>query len=387
MKTINKSKQSGRRNFLKNTALSAGALSVFSLSSLASCNIASKDEDNEEVIENEGLPLKIAGYDVDRLKALVNGKVEIEGCSFTFKKDAIGDINTNVFSGPQDYDVCEIGLHPFMLAYANEGFRDYQLLPIFPLRIFRHKSVFVRTDSGITSPEQLKGKKIGTAGYSSTSLTWLRGIFQDEYGLKPEDVEWVMSNKDSSKDTAGNISKQEQMVPDGISFKLGPAGKDESELLLSGEVDALFHAAEPKAYAQGNPNVRRLFVNSRKTEQDFYTKTGVFPMMHAVAIRKSLIKENPWLVEAVFKAYSASKAMDFAFMKKLGWAYNTLPWFAQEFEETKKVMGDNYWPYGVESNRKAIENLCRYSYEQGLSKKLLTIEDLFTSSSLNLKEK
>ncbi|SNR33566.1 4,5-dihydroxyphthalate decarboxylase [Lutibacter agarilyticus] len=375
-----KTKHSGRRDFLKKTALSAGAISVFSLSSFTEY----KAEENNEII---GLPLKIAGYDVDRLKALATGKVEIEGCSFTFKKDAIGDINTNVFSGPQDYDVCEIGLHPFMLAYANEGFRDYQLLPIFPLRVFRHKSVFVRTDSGITSPKQLIGKKVGTPGYSSTSLTWMRGIFQDEYGLKPEDVEWIMSNEDSSKDTAGNISKQEQVAPDGITVKLGPAGQDESDLLLSGEIDALFHAAEPKAYAQGNPNVRRLFPNSRKTEQDYFQKTGVFPMMHAVAIRKSLIEKNPWLVEAVFNAYSTSKIMDFSFMTKLGWAYSSLPWFAQEFEETKKVMGANYWPYGIESNKKALENLFRYSYEQGLSKNLLTINDLFVSSSLNLKEK
>lgn len=383
MQTKKQINQQGRRDFLKTAALSAGAISALSLSSCAENEAEKKGTSNTT---NDGLPLKIGGYDVDRVKALALGKVEIEGCSFTFKKDAIGDLNTNAFSGPQDYDVCEIGLHPFMLAYANEGFRDYTLLPIFPLRVFRHKSVFVRTDSGITSPEQLKGKKVGTPGYSSSSLTWMRGIFKDEYGLNPEDVEWIMSNKDSSKGAVGNISKQEQVAPDGITVKLGSAGKDESDLLLSGEVDALFHAAEPKAYAQGNPDVRRLFTNSKKTEQDYFKKTGVFPMMHTIAIRKSLLDENPWLAEAVFKAYSKAKAMDFVFMQKVGWAYDSLPWFAQEFEDTKKIMGDNYWPYGVEANRKALENLFRYSYDQGLAKTQLKVEDLFCKPSLGFKE-
>lgn len=383
MKTKQQIGSTGRRDFLKKAALSAGAISALSLSSCAGNKTEEKVENKTATDE---LQLKIAGYDVNRVKALVGGKVEIEGCSFTFKKDAIGDINTNVFSGAQDYDVCEIGLHPFMLAYANEGFRDYTLLPIFPLRIFRHKSAFVRTNSGIFSPKDLKGKKVGTAGYSSTSLTWMRGIFQDEYGLKPEDVQWVMSNEDSSKDTAGNISKQEQVAPDGITVKLGPAGKDESELLLSGEVDALFHAAEPKAYAQGNPDVRRLFANSKGTEQQYFKKTGVFPIMHAVAIRKSLLKKEPWLAEAIFKAYSKAKTMDYMYMQKLGWAYDSLPWYSQEYEETKKLMGKNHWPYGVEANRKALENLFRYSYEQGLSKKHLKMDELFCEASQGFKE-
>ena len=106
-------------------------------------------------------------------------------------------MNTNIFSGPQTYDITEIGLHPFMLAHANDGFRDYTLLPIFPVRIFRHKSVFIRNDRGIKKPEDLIGKKVGTPGYSSSSLTWLRGIFKDEYGVNPEDIHWVISNKDS----------------------------------------------------------------------------------------------------------------------------------------------------------------------------------------------
>lgn len=333
------------------------------------------------------MQLTVAGYKVNRVRSLANGQVKIKGCNINFIQAAIGDMNQSTFSGKQPYDISEIGLHPFMLAYANENFRDYVLLPIFPVRIYRHKSIFIRNDKGIKSPEDLKGKTIGTPGYSSSSLTWIRGILKDEYGIKPEDLNWVISNKDSSADAAGKISKQEQVAPKGISIKMGTAGLDESELLVTGEVDALFHAAEPNAYIEGNPIVERLFQDSRRTEQAYYKKTGIFPIMHTVAVRKSLLDENPWLALAIFNAYSESKTQDYAFMRKYGWVFDSLPWYGQEFEETKKLMGANFWPYGIEPNRKTLETLFRYSYDQGLSSRELTIDELFYKSSVIFTEK
>jgi len=327
---------------------------------------------------------KVAGYDMDRIQGIVTGKIPIKGCEVEFYKIGIGDANTVAFSGAGTYDVTEIGLHPFMLAYANDSFRDYTLIPVFPIRVFRHKSIFIHSERGIDSPEDLKGRKIGTPGYSSTSLTWIRGIMQDEYGVSPEDIEWVLSNKDSSAEAAGKISKEEQVIPEGIAVSLGTAGRDESELLLSGEVDALFHAAEPKAFIEENPLVTRLFPDSKQTEKVYFEKTGIFPIMHAVAIKTEVVEKYPWLPKAVFEAYSKSKYLHYAELNKIGWAYSSLPWFAQEFEETKKLMGKNFWPYGIEPNRKVLETLFRYSYEQGLANKQLTIEELFEKSTIDL---
>jgi 4,5-dihydroxyphthalate decarboxylase len=201
-----------RREFIKATAITVGAASALSVYRLAPVQAAEKPKGLtlsmagyvyrlapvQAAEKPKGLTLSMAGYKFDRTKALIDGHVKIEGCDIQFQESGIGDINTNVFSGPQTLDVTEIGLHPFMLAYANDNFRDYSLLPIFPLRLFRHKSVFIRTDRGIKKPEDLRGKIIATAGYSSTSLTWIRGIFQKEYGLKPEDMQWIVSSKDSS---------------------------------------------------------------------------------------------------------------------------------------------------------------------------------------------
>ncbi len=253
-----------RRSFIKTAAVSAGAATA-----LAACGRTptspSVDPGGSPTEQPAGLPITLAGYTYDRVNGIVDGSVPIEGCAVTFEEGSIGDLNTHIFSGPRTIEVTEIGLHPFMLAFANNDFRAYSLLPVFPLRLFRHKSVFIRTDRGIQSPEDLRGRVIGTTGYASTSLTWLRGIFQHEYGISPKDVEWVIASKDSDA-RSGKTSKQEQSLPDGVPFRLGPKGVDESELLISGKVDALFHAAEPKAYREGHPMVERLFPDLRRAE-------------------------------------------------------------------------------------------------------------------------
>jgi 4,5-dihydroxyphthalate decarboxylase len=378
-------KGASRRDFIKQAAVTAGAVGALSACGKGATSPA-KEPGGSTTQLKDGLPITVAGYPFDRVQALVDGRVSIEGCSLTFQKGSIGDLNTHVISGPQTIEVTEIGLHPYMLAVANDGFRDYSLLPIFPLRTFRHKSIFIRTDRGIDKPEDLRGRTIATPGYSSSSLTWIRGMLEDEYGVTPQDVTWVVSKKDSSADVSGTVSKQENVIPDGIEVVEGPPGLDESDLLESGEVDALFHAIEPRAFIEGDPIVARLFPDTRQAERAYFAKTGIFPIMHAVAVRNAVIDENPWIVEAVVNAYSKAKQMNMEHLKKMGWAMISLPWFSDELEETRELMGDNFWPYGIEPNRKTLETLFRYSYEQGLASRELTIEELFHPGSLAFSE-
>ena len=202
-----------RREFIKATAITVGAVSALPAYGLPPVQAAGKPN---------GLSLSMAGYNLDRTRALFDGRVKVDGCDIKIEEQGIGDLNTHVFSGPRTLDVTEIGLHPFMLAYANEGFSDYSLLPIYPIRVFRHKSIFIRTDRGIRGPEDLRGRKVATPGFSSTSLTWLRGIMKHEYGVSPEEIKWFVSSKDSSAKAAGKVSKQESMVPKGLSVSKGP---------------------------------------------------------------------------------------------------------------------------------------------------------------------
>ena len=369
-----------RRNFLKSSTLAVTGASTF----LSGAHLLASSPDPSNAAANS---LKLAGYDFPRIAALASGKAKIAGGEVQFTPGKVGDMNTEAFHGSQTYDITEIGLHPFILAYANDDFRDYTLLPIFPLRVFRHKSIFIRTDRGITRPEDLRGKSIATPGFSSSSLTWIRGIMQDEYGISPNEIEWVLSGKDSSANISGKVSGYENLVPDGLNVKTGSPDKDESDLLESGEVDALFHAVQPRAFVEGDPMVGRLFPDSRATEQAYFKKTGIFPIMHVVAIRKSLLKEHPWLAQATFDAYSKAKQLAYENMTAIGWASDMLPWYGQEMEATRDIMGNNFYSYGLNKpNRKTLEALCRYSFEQGMSSRQLTIEKLFAPEGLGLVE-
>ncbi len=381
---MNITRRTALRNLLIAPAGVAGLTPFHLRSVVAEENIASSQERSSG---EQPLKLQVAGYQYDRVAALADGRVKVDGCDVDFCKDNIGNLNTHVFSGPGTRDVSEVGLHPFILAYANGDFRDYTLLPIFPLRVFRHKSIFIRGDRGITRPEDLAGKKIATPGYSSTSLTWIRGTLEDEYGVKPTDIEWYVSAEDSSVNDTGGPSEFENVLPKNLKVNQGPAGKDESEMLADGDVDALFHAMEPRCYVEGDPKVSRLFPDFRATERSYFKKTGIFPIMHAVAIRKELVDTHPWLSSAIFEAYAKAKSTSIRELTTLGWANISLPWLAQEIEETRSLMGDNFWPYGIEPNRKAIDTLCRYSHDQGLASRQLKIEELFHASSMDLAEK
>ncbi|MDJ0992668.1 MAG: ABC transporter substrate-binding protein [Dinoroseobacter sp.] len=335
--------------------------------------------------QHYGTELLAAGYAYNHVRALISGKAQVDGHSVTFELDKIGDLNNHVFEGLQTRAFSEVGLHPFMLSYANDGFRDYTLIPVFPLRTFRHKSVFIHADAGIEHPSDLKGRRVATPGFSSTSLTWIRGFMADEYGVMPEDIEWVVSAKDSAGGLSGTVSKNENMIPEGLNVTTGPDGKDESDLLLDRDVDALFHAAEPRAFVEGHPKVTRLFKDPRSVEQDYFKRTGIYPIMHAVAVRNDLIKTDPALPAAIFRAYVAAKNMELEALKQR-WYFETMPWFAAELESTIDVLGENFFPYGIAPNRKTLEALFRYSYQQGLASRELTVEELFDSSVLEIAE-
>lgn len=378
--------KTSRRNFLRAGAVGTAAVVA------GPAAFAGLDPKPDDAVKcrtgphGEGLPITMAGYNYSRVRALVEGQVTVEGCSTRFEVTSIGPLNTHAFNGPRTREVTEIGLIPYMLAYCNDGFREYALLPIFPLRLFRHKSIFVRKDAGIKRPADLRGRKVATVGYSSSGLTHVRGILQEEYGVKPEQIQWIATQADSASNLTGGVSSWEKLRPEGVSITDGPAGVDESGLLLSGQVDAIFHPAEPKAYQERHPLVDRLFTDHRTVERKYFAKTGIFPIMHAVAIRRDTAKAHPWLPKAVFEAYSKAKALDYEFMRRWGWALDSLPWYGQEFNETRALMGENFYPYGVQASRPALKAAFRFAHDQGLTERLLSLEEMFEESTLELEE-
>ena len=343
------------------------------------CNSVEPDNSDNK------LSIKVAGYNYDRIRAIKDGIVSIEGAEVSFTVENIYDLNRYVFGPEKRYEVTEMGLIPYISQYINNDFRDYTLIPVFISRIFRHRNVFVHVDSGIEKPEDLIGKKIGTPGYGMSANTWIRGFLLDEYGIKADDFQWIQTTKSSDGGTL-NSDLGKYYFGDDFPLEIGPEGVDESELLLSGQCDALITAITPKAFLDGNPKIKRLFPDVKAAEIDYYKKTQLFPIMHVVAIRNDVIEEHPWLPKAVFEMYSKAKQKAYADLETTTSLKVTLPWVTQEFEDTRKLMGKNYWKYGIEANRKELESIMRYVYEQGLVKRQITFEELFVPSTLELKE-
>ena len=381
----------GRRRFIKDAGLATLAAAGGAVLAGRSAR-ASGDAHPDPAVKSvngpfgEGLPLAVAGYDYNRVAPLANGAVTVEGCAVTYEVTGIGPLNNHAFYGPRTRQVTEIGLIPYILAFANGGFRDYLLLPIPVLRMFRHKSIWVRADRGIETPADLRGKRVATVGYSSSGLTHIRGVLRDEYNVLPEEIEWVSTGKDSATNLTGGVSNWEKVRPEGLEIAAAPAGMDESDLIIAGEVDAIFHPAEPRVYQDRNPIVRRLFEDFRSVELDYFRRTGVFPIMHSIAVRRDTLEAEPWLANAVFDAYSRAKAADMEQMHLLGWAYDTLPWYGQEYNDTIAAMGRNFYPYGYEACAKSYDTACRYLHEQGLSERRVTLDELFVPAVRELAE-
>ena len=335
-----------------------------------------------QAIEVEKQQIHIAGYGYDRVRGIIDGKLDIEGVGSHFSIENIYTLSKQAFGPEQKFDVTEIGLIPFISKYINEGFRDYTLIPIFISRTFRHRNIFVHVDSGISKPEDLRGKRVGTPGYGMSANTWIRGFLLDEYGLKAKDLNWIETQKSSD---GGKFKSGKYFLPDDFPLTKGPIGVDESELLLSGKCDALITAITPQAYLEGNPNIKRLFSDVTATEKAYYKKTKMFPIMHVIAIRNDAIKANPNLPKEVFKMYAKAKKMAYEDMETTTSLKVTLPWVAQEFKDTQALMGEDFWSYGIEANRKELESVMRYVYEQGLIKRRINFEELFHASTLKLK--
>ena len=324
--------------------------------------------------------IKVAGYAYDRVQAIKDGLVGIDQADVSFHNENIYSLNKLAFGSDKTYEVTELGLIPYVSKYINDDFRDYVLIPVFISRTFRHRNIYVHVDSGIEKPEDLRGKRVGTPGYGMSASTWIRGFLLDVYGIKANEMRWIETTKSSDKG-ALNTGFAKYYFPDDFPLEKGPPDVDESELLLSGRCDALITAISPESYENGNPKIRRLFTDIKTTEQQYYKDTGLFPIMHVVAVRADAAKEKPWLPTAALQMYSEAKQIAYANLGTTTVLRTSLPWAMDEYEETTKLMGDDYWRYGIEANRKELELVMRYTYEQGLVKRQIDFEQLFHPST------
>jgi 4,5-dihydroxyphthalate decarboxylase len=324
------------------------------------------------------IPITIACGNYDRCRAIRDGRVKVEGCDVTYLPLYPEEIFFRAFRY-QEFDVAELSFSSYIRTVAA-GTSNYVGIPAFVSRLFRHSGIYVRADAGIEKPEDLRGKRIGLPEYQITAVVWMRGMLQHEYGVKPAEIHW----RSGGQEEAGRDERVPLKPIPGLDLQ--PIGHDQTlvGMLRDGELDALFTARGPSSFLRGEPHIRRLFPDTRAAEQAYFKKTKMFPLMHLVGIRKELVAQYPWLPTSVYKAFCEAKALAMIDLLDVNALMVTLPWMIPETEETIKLMGPDYWAYGVHENKREIEALTQYVYEQGLVDRKLSAEELFHPSMFEI---
>ncbi len=307
----------------------------------------------------------------DRTWPLIASKIEVEGINldWTILPPEQAFLRGMV---EEEFDLAEMSFSTYLLQ-VSRGENPYVAIPVFLSRSFRHSAIYISTKAGIEKPEDLKGRTIGVPEYQLTANLWARGILSDEYGVRAEDVTWAIGDID----TVGRKEKVPVGLPDRIPhYDIGP---DETlwGLMQAGKVDAIIAPRAPAAFNAGDPGISRLFAELKPTEQEYFKKTGIFPIMHLFGIRKDVLAANPGIAGRLFKAFEAARAHAQQELHQVAYLYIMMPWLVDQMNEIDTIMGEDYWSYGLEKNRFVIETMCRNSYEQGISERLLTPEELF----------
>ncbi|PSK59160.1 hypothetical protein B9Z65_3484 [Elsinoe australis] len=317
------------------------------------------------------LPLTFACAPYDRMLSLLTGETRPLGIDLRFLTiDHPRDVFDR-FATTTDFDLAELSASEYITLYAS-GDRRFIALPVFPSRAFRHSFIAVN-GAKIKSPKDLEGKRIGVQHYTMTAAVWQRGILKHEYGVDLSNVEWV----EGKMEGPGSHGKPGSLKPPANVriVRNEDKGRSLSDLLRDGDVDATIGADPPACLGQGE--VRRLWVDFKAEEKDFYKRTGVFPIMHLVAIRRELWERESWIGTSLLEAFVESKELARKRMESTSALRYMLPWLPEALDDIKQTFGDDCWPYGVEDNKKTLEALVMYLEEQGLIDRRVPLEELF----------
>ena len=313
--------------------------------------------------------ISIAIGNYDRNRPLIDGEVLIDGVSPVFMTLSPEEIFFRAMR-TEDFDVCELSLSSYVVRTAK-GDCPYIGIPAFLSRAFRHTSIYVRRDR-VKGPADLKGRRVGVPEYQLTANVWARAILEDDHGVAPSDIHWVRGGIEE----AGRPEKITISLPPGVKLDSAPEGRTISALLEDGEIDG-FIAPRPPALRRPSPDIGWLFPDPVAAARDWFRRTGMFPIMHLVGIRRTLAERHPWLPAALMKAFEQSKALALAHLSDTSATKVTLPFIEEHLADVRAMMGADFWSYGMEANRAVLDYFLRHHHAQGLSSRRLAVEDLF----------
>ncbi|MBD1549613.1 ABC transporter substrate-binding protein [Labrenzia aggregata] len=272
----------------------------------------------------------------------------------------------------QAFDISELSLSSYSISVAR-GEPHYVAIPVFLSRAFRHTSGYIRNDRGIGKPTDLIGRRIGIAEYQLSANVWFRGILEDEYGVKPSDIEWVRGGMD----TPGRPEKIKVQLPPDIRVSEAPEGATLNQMLIDGDIDGFVGPRSPRCFDEGHPKIGRLFPDTIGEAESYYRKTGIFPIMHVLGVRRSLADEHPWLPGALFKAFAHAKAIAQEALADTSATKVTMPFVEDNLARARALMGSEIWSYGLAPNVATLDTFLGYHHAQGLSPRRVSVDELF----------
>jgi 4,5-dihydroxyphthalate decarboxylase len=316
------------------------------------------------------LRLNFACGPYDRTQALRDGTVKPDGIDLTYLTMQPAEIFWRMLQY-NEFQACEMSLSntTTMMSGPNPPFIA---IPVYPSRVFRHGYFFINTNKGIEKGSDLKGKRGGVPEYSMTAAVFMRGVMQHEFGVKPTDVEWVQGRQD----------RLGRKLPSDIRLTQAPAGVELGDMLERGEIDFLMTANNPLSFRRGSKTVRRLFPNYAEVEKEYYTRTKIYPIMHTVVIRRDVYDRDPWVALNLYQALCRAKEACYRSVMDTGSPKASFAWLQPMIEEEKRIIGEDWYPYGIEKNRPTLEALLQYTHEHGLTDRRLKIEEIFAPSTM-----
>ena len=322
------------------------------------------------------LKLTLACWNYDRTRALADQRVRPDGIDLNYLTLPVEETFFRMLRH-HEFDVAEMSLSSYVLSTFRDE-RPFVAIPVFPSRMFRHSCIYVHAASGVRRPSDLVGKRVGTPDYQMTAGVWIRGILADDHGVPASSVVYLTGGEEEP----GRPEKLALDLPPAIRVeRIGPA-QTLSSMLLDGQIDALYTARTPSTFRTSNGAIVRLFEDFAAVERDYFRRTGIFPIMHTVVIRREVYERHRWIAQSLFKAFSLAQRDAYADLAETAALKTMLPWLPAHLEETRREMGDEFWPYGVDRNRTALATFLRYSHEQGLARRLLQPEELFAPETL-----
>ena len=326
------------------------------------------------------LHLSIACRPYDRVAALMEGSVTVEGCTVSMLPLAAEEIFSRAYSRAE-FDVTELSMSSHIIT-TEKNISPYVGIPVFVSRMFRHQAIYVRTDRGISMPQNLRGRTLGVPEYQMTAALWVRGMLSDEYGVRSEHISW----RTGGLNYPGRQEKFGMKFEPPFDVQPIPDNQTLDTLFASGDLDGIVTARPPSCFLNATAPVQRLFPEFVAEEQRYFGRTGLFPIMHLIGIRRDIYEQNRWLASSLFKAFDRAKAACLAAIEDDNALQMILPWSLQYYADTRRLMGSDYWPYGVQKNLPTLEAMIRYSREQGLTRNISDVSELFVPCDENQAE-